>query len=383
MKKNPGSLWLLILLLPLWLHAAADYRYSLEVDKESLYAKEPLLLRFTVWQTDPSKMMFFSFKPLDRSDFFIKRIDKVVENTSRRRKAIFTYLLYPLKSGTLTLHFDLVVKRTNEARIALSTTGGRYNVKDVETEDSHENVEPKTIYVKPLPAPVDLVGDFTLITETDRQRSEAYKPVYMTIRLKGRGFPPGPGIFALKFPTNVEYFSDAPKIIERYTKKGIEFEGTWSYALVSSESFTVPPIKLKAFSASKEKLYELSSPAIPIEVVKPPLSQVMAPQDSPESTYAYIERIESWGRYLFIFLCGFISALLYLKIKNLLFKGASPDLFQKEVKSAKDAKELLVLLVRTDVERYAFAIDILERAIYFNEPLDLKEIKKEILKSAA
>ncbi len=381
MKRNPGSLWILLLALPIWLFAASDFRYTMTLSRDTLYLKEPLLLKFTVWQTDPNKVMFFDFKPLDEGKFFVKRLDKAGEERQNLRKATFTYLLYPLQSGTLPLRFDLLVKRTNEERIALSTTGGRDNVKDVETTDTHESVEPAILHVKPLPEKVDLVGDFTLQAKTDTQKSEAYRPLYLTMRLKGRGFPPEASRLEPRFPAGVEHFADNPHITLKYTLEGILFDGLWSYALVASKTFTVPPISLKAFSPQKERIYTLTHPPLHIEIYQPPVSKLTAPRDTPESAYAWIERVKSLSIYLFIFLCGYVSALLWVRIRNRTVKASVGGQFARKVSQINDPKELLGLLIHEDVHRYGPWIEELERAIYGHENVNLKKIKREVLKN--
>jgi len=89
------------MLLVTLLAGATDYRYSLHLSKSSLYLKEPLVVTFDINQTDSSKVMFFDFTIEGGDDFFVHRLDKEVDEGYHARRERYSYLLYPLKSGTL------------------------------------------------------------------------------------------------------------------------------------------------------------------------------------------------------------------------------------------------------------------------------------------
>ncbi len=68
--------------------------------------------------------------------------------------------------------------------------------------------------------------------------------------------------------------------------------------------------------------------------------------------------------------------------KDLIYKlKKEENSFREKVKSAKDIKELLKILILEDRERYGEIIEKLEKNIYQKEGIGLGEIKREILKN--
>ncbi len=360
------------------LSAADDYTWQMKVSKTEAYVKEPIVLTFSVEQTDRSKVMFFDFNPLEEGKWKAIRLDKKIDDAYHHRKAVFTYLLFPLKSGALTLRFDLLVKRTNDEAIAQSTTGGRYNVRDVKTWDRHDVIPSRTFHIDPLPGRVDLVGDFTMQERLDRHETEAFHPVYLTIKLQGVGSPPPKDPLPIHID-GVEIFADKPQVSLRYDKEGAHYRGVWTYALVADHDFVIPPLTLKAFSPKSRKSYTLHSDARKIHVIHPARKELVDTETKPESAWESIEALKRWGIDLLIFLSGYLTAWLGGRIRRLWRGRKAESAFVKAVKEAKDTKTLLNLLVRTDPKRYGPWIEELEAGIYHGKRIDLKRIKKEVI----
>ena len=168
----------------------------------------------------------------------------------------------------------------------------------------------------------------------------------------------------------------------RSTKSGTDYDAKLTYALVATHDFTIPALSLKAFSPRLERLYTLQAPAIAIRVVPPPVSQLVAPVNRPESAYDIIGRIKQWGIYLLIFVCGYLSALLYRRVASTISLVAKSDIRTKSIREAGDAKTLMKRLIAEDAQRYGPWIERLERALYQGEKIDLKKIKKEVMNHA-
>ena len=383
MKKERGRAVAaaVLLLAALSLFGAGDYDWNLTVSKREVFVREPFLVTFSVRQTDPTKVMFFDFRPLEEGRWFVKRLDKKVDDAYHRRKAVFTYLVYALRSGEAPLRFDLLVKRTNDERIALSTTGGRDNVKDVETSDTHEAVPARRLDVKPLPEPVPLVGDYRLRVRLDRRQTTAMSPVYLTIRLQGVGAMPG-RLALLPEIDGVRVFDDEPVVRRRYDAEGVHYDATFSYALIAESDFVVPPIGLRGFSYEKRRLYTLRSPEMKVRVVAPPVSGLVDKQSRPESIYETIEALGRWGLYLLIFASGYLTAQLARRLGGVVRRRSGLDPFYREVRNAGDAKTLLNLLLRREDPALAPMIEDLEKAVYQGKKIDLKKIKKAVLDHA-
>ena len=361
------------------LSAASDYTWQMEVSKTEAFVKEPIVLTFSVEQTDRSNVMFFDFKPLEEGRWKAIRLDKKIDDGYHHRKAVFTYLLFPLESGELTLRFDLLVKVTNDEAIARSTTGGRYNVRDVKTWDRHDAIPSRTFRIDSLPGRVDLVGDFTMKERLDRHEIEAFHPVYLTLELEGVGYPPPEDPLPIRID-GVEIFADKPRISMRYDRDGAHYKGVWSYALVAERDFTIPALTLEAFSPRKRRRYTLHYDTRTVHVVRPARKELVDIATKPESAWESVEALKRWGIDLLIFLSGYLTAWLAGRARGLLTGWGERSDFARAVKEAKDAKALLALLSRTDPRRYAPWIEELERAVYKGGEVDLKRVRKEVLK---
>ncbi len=66
--------------------------------------------------------------------------------------------------------------------------------------------------------------------------------------------------------------------------------------------------------------------------------------------------------------------------KNLIYKlKKEENSFREKVKSAKNTKELLKILILEDREKFSKIIEKLEKGIYTKNSIDLKKIKGEVL----
>lgn len=379
MKNVRGSLLhlLLLLLLPFTLVAGEDYDYELKLGKRSLFVKEPVSLTFRVWRTDPGRILFFEFAPEADRRLEVRLLRERRGEYRGMPSVTFRYLIVPKEAGEIPLRFRFVVKRTSETRLCYNNTGEPVKAKAIDTTDTMEAVPPEILKVAPLPRPVPLVGDYRLEVSVDKRETAAYSPVYLTVRLWGVGAMPEKVDFTPAIE-NVRVFADEPKIDIRYTDDGIHYEGTFSYALLSDHSFVIPPIALEAFSYTKKRLYRLESEKRAVDVTPVSVGTLVDDETRPESVYETLETLKRWGVYTLIFLCGYLSALLVGRLRTTGKSVSKRGLFVREVKAARDAKNLLNLLVRTDPTRYAVWIDALEKAVYRGEAVDLGKIKREI-----
>jgi len=378
MKRNLGRWLYLFLLSPLLLFSATDYAYNLHLNKRSAYLNEPILLTFKVWQTDPKKIIFFEFEPVAHPSDWKMRL--LQERRDMERGAItFEYLLFPQKVGDLSLSFNFIVKRTDEERLRHNNTGEPVKAKAIDTTDTHEVLPPLHLHIKPLPKEVALVGDYRLNVSVDKYETEVNAPIYLNILLEGVGALPKDLNITPKIE-GVKVFDDEPKINLRYKADGLHYRGSFSYALLSDQNFTIPAITIEGFSYKKGQTYQLQSQPISIRVQGVTI-QKLVDTTSSESIYDQLEAIKQWLIYCLVFVSGYISALIVQRIRRVKFsKKEEDDSFQQAVKSADSAKALLKVLLKDHSNHYAIWIDQLEQAVYRGEKVDLKKMKREILK---
>ncbi len=379
MNAGPGRIVLFFLMLTVAL-AASDYSYSLHLSKKSLFVKEPMIVTFDINQTDHSKVMFFDFSLKSGNDFFVHRLDKRVDEGYHARKERYTYLVYPLKAGKIELRFDLLVRRGNDDLLTTAFTGGRYNVKAVETDDSHEPIPAQKLEVKPLPAGTDLVGKFKVERRIKKRILHSYEPLYIDIEISGTGYAPDIEQIAwLPRVSGVRLFADKPKIVRRYTKEGIKTEALFRYALIAQKDYLIPGLHLQVFDTVQKKSYTIDEPAVKIEIEPAQTASLIDKKSLPPPIESPGTLLKQFFLSLLIFGAGWISAVLTMRIRRSRKRKSGGNEWQNMVKSSKDARTLLKLLVMKDPKRYEPWIERLEYALYKGEKADLKEIKKEVL----
>lgn len=370
----------LILLFVEALIGSTDYNYKLSLSKRSLYLKEPLVLTFEINQTDSSKVMFFDFNIVDSKDIFVHRLDKRVDEGYHARKEHYTYLIYPLKTGELSIDFKLLVRRGNDEMLTTAFTGGRYNVKAVETDDRYEAIESEKIEVKPLPVKADLVGRYTVARKVESTRVKSFEPLYIEVTVSGVGYAPDLDSIEWMPPVpGVRFFKDKPKIETRYTEEGIETKAIFGYALIGEKSYTLPKLRLQAFDTKEKKAYNIVLEALNIDVMAVKSSILLDEKSVPPPIEPPFESVKRFILYILIFAAGWISAILAMKFKTLLPSPTLEDEWRGIVKSCSDPKDLLKLLLKKDPSRYKDYIERLERSIYEGEKIDMKALKREVL----
>ncbi len=381
MNAGPGRFTFIIsMLFATLLMGATDYSYSLHLSKSSLYLKEPLTVTFDVNQTDSSKVMFFDFNIDAGDDFFVNRLDREVDEAYHARKERYRYLVYPLKSGTVRMRFKLLVRRGNDELLTTAFTGGRYNFKAVETDDRYEPVAPKIVEVKPLPVRASLVGRFRVERTVAKSGVESYEPLYVDVKVSGTGYAPDLDKIAWMPPIKgVKLFVDRPKKSLHYTQDGIFVEAVYRYALISQSDFKIAGVSLQAFDTAQKKGYKIELEPVKVSVTSVETSLLLDKKSAPEPVESPIESIKRFFIMFLIFAAGWTSAVLATRLRAVFSDPSGADEWKKRVKSCKDARELMKLLVMRDADGYKEQIERLERAVYAKEGVNLKRIKKEVL----
>ncbi|WP_353662236.1 hypothetical protein [Hydrogenimonas sp. SS33] len=362
------------------LMGADDYRYTLTLDPPRAMAKTPILLTVKIEQTDPSKVLFFDFKPVG-SHFLFHRLDKKVNEEMHHRVERFVYLVYGTKSGEWPIGGEIRVQRTNEERIVDSTIVDQFNARTLQSEESVDRVTPVRVTIDPLPVRADLVGDFRMKSSLDRRQTEAFRPVHLTLHLEGIGFPPPEQFFTFKIP-GVQVFADKPAMRLRYTPRGVRVDADYTFAFSSDHDFTIPPRLLRLYSPTRRQSRRIGFAGAKIRVVTPPsLRQALLDRENdPPSIF---ERIEAWRAYTvdaLVVLLGFLSAFVVAWVRRRIGRLFVKDPFVEKVRAVKEPRALLMLLIQSDPKRCAPWIDRIETALHEKRPVEMRRIKREIVK---
>ncbi len=361
MKNSRGRL-VIFLLLFTFLYSSSGFEYHFGISNPTPYTKEPITLTLDISQSDHTKVMLFKFDIQKSSEYESHRIDTKSRDEYHNTHIRYTYLIYPLKEGKIDIKFDLIQMITTDDKVAYSFSGDRDNTRGLNKRDISITLPPQSIEVKPLPKEIDIVGDFKLSYHITKQKANSYEPLPMRVTIKGRGYPP---ILKDIIPPSKLYsiFEETPIVKSINHKEHTQNEVIYNLALSAEESFKLVPITIRAFDPSKERYYKLKIPKQSFEIIKPDMDNLVDSVDNPKSIDDNL-----WGwigtfiGYLVVFIAGFISATL-IRLKRANKDDEDKDI-ESLIKSTKNPKELLALLLATDRLKYKERIEKLEKNIY-------------------
>lgn len=356
---------------------ADDIAYSFKSSKQTLYLNEPLILEVNITQIDNSKVMLFKFSPKISDTYSFHQIDFNEHEKYHDLQHQYTYLIYPQKVGEEVIEFDMIKSITDDDKVAYSISGDRDNVKGLVKEDIAVALDPIILKVKPVPQGVDLIGDFSLDYNIDKKETEAFDPVNLKVKLKGKGnLDP---FDLLNESSEYKLFTQKPSFKAFHSKEGTTTLLEWDYAISAEKSFILPQKVLKAFNPETETFYELTLPSFNIEVEKIDEEKLLDKVDSPAKVqsidWSYITTFLS---YVIVFLAGWLMPRDILRFKKKKEQSLEEQLEQK-IGNSKSHKELLELLLLENKSQYREAISALEAVVYHNAKKSLSEIKKTVL----
>ncbi len=374
MNNILGKITLILLTLALQSFASSLADFKLTAEKKNPFEKEAVEISFVAHQKDKTDVMFFFFTPKKSKDYKIVLLQKESKELAyHEKKTKFRYLLFPLKSGKVTVDFNFIIKTASDQAVAQVYEGSRDNVKWIETDNSKVKVQPLELNVKKLQRDVALVGDFKLSSKIDKTSVKAYESVNVKYYLQGICFDEF-HIEPIEKIADIEIFKDVIKHYNKATKDGYKIQREFSYALVGTKSFTIPSKEIHCYSPKSNLYYSLRTKEYKITVKELPKSELLDKADYPKKE-DYTEEIKTLLIYLIIFLSGFITA----KIKIPLMRKNKEEFL--DIQNAKSAKELLYILMHSyaayNLESYC---NELENIVYRkNQTKGFSTIKKGIL----
>ena len=297
MKKILGNF--IAILLPLALFAG---NYKIELSKKELFVKEPLLLQLHFDTSDKKEITWIKFEPKPSPAYEIH----ILQKRSDAQGYHFSYLLFPLKSGKIKIHYLLQLKKAPFAEIQNKILGTGYEqTQPIEGKIYTFEVNATNLTVKPAKA--DLYGDFTLSLKADSTKANAYEPIYITIILQGIGYPPKiddplPDI------AGVQKLMDKPKKEVIYKSDGAHIRYIFNYALIADHTFTIPKISFKSFDYHSYKT--LSTQPLAITITPPSVKPDQT--DKPKPIEPLFAKLMQTLRLIAIFVAGFLSGVLFM-----------------------------------------------------------------------
>ncbi len=376
MKQSLGKLWL-IALCTLCLNAE-DFKHHFTLSETSPYVKEAVVMTLELNQTNKHKILFFQFDLKKNSDYKFHRINLKETGEYHNAKVNYTYLIYPLRSGDLQLHFTLIQKATTDANLAYSFSGDRDNVKGLTTVDTEIHLSPITLKVKDLPKNVSIVGDFHLKYTLKKQTATPYESIPFQVTIKGLGYPP---LLENILPKDINFtlFKEKPTIHALNSSSGTSSTVIYPMALSHFKSFDLKPIYINAFNPKTKQHYRLTIPKQHFSIDKINTDSLIDKTDSPKPLQNDWSWLTSLLGYLVVFVAGYLMAIsLKWKSKT---TSETPHSLKEKIEACKNEKALLQLLMATGSKKFTLSIEKLEKNLYGNGKINFNKVKQEALEN--
>ena len=381
MKNIHGKILLLSILFTLNIYANSSSlaTYTLTSNKSEAVVNEAVEIRFVAKQIEHSDHMFFSLKPKKSPDYTIKLLQKIIDDKEyHNTKTTFVYVLFASKQKNIDVNFDFTIKTASDKAIKQSYVDDHDDSIAISTYDTNVPIEPLHVKIKKLKHKVDLVGDFSLTSEIDKESINQYEALNIHYNLKGKGYQNSSFNLSKNIPSDVSIFSKIQDKTFLLTKDGYVIDREFIYALTSDRDFNIPNLSIKAYSPKKDSYYTLNTQAKKIKVSKIARTNLIDSESSPYTKpFIDTQSIKQFFIYIFIFISGFITA----KMSKIKLKGEKKVDALENIKKASSAKELLnILLINYDTTDIQKQIIELEKLQYTkNHTQNLKKIKQSVL----
>lgn len=350
--------------------ADANFELTLTSSKEELYVGEPFDVELLFKQKRSSEALDSKFLPPEFKGFWIKG------ETQPQRYDDGAYIMTKL-SYRLAAQREGILE-ISPAQMSIASRGSSKDLwgswaTNVKWKSYFSN--DLNISAKPLPEGVSLVGDFKINASVDKSIINPNEAVNVTIKVVGDGNLEDIKSFK-PFIAGVSIFD------EKIAIDGNKL--TQKIAFVADGNFTIEPFVLSYFDLNEQKIKNITTELINIEVrggiteskellVKRDESGAQTPQiETVHSTDANISIMMG----VMLFISGLIVGLLLVLTKPW-------NYFKREKTiSIQEPKLLLMKLLpyKEDVTVQTI-LDILEKNIYAGEKIKIdKERLKEILK---
>ncbi|SFP75579.1 BatD family protein [Hydrogenimonas thermophila] len=324
-----------------------DFSIQIIADRAEAYIGQMVDVKVLFKEKRNVPVMNVDFVPIKFEDFWVKRVgkEKLYPEGDYLVHEIH-YLFFPQKAGELTIGpaevkvavakkmrdaFGFIVRKPKWFTIASSSL---------------------KLTVKPLSQNVNLIGNFKLIVQAEPKRVEAGKPVKLVVRVEAEGNIEDFNLPALHI-NGVTIYSEEPNLEQSYSR-GI-YSGSWEreYVLIAEKSFVIPSFSLKYFDPKIERVKEVKTKPIEVEVIGDSIQQ-KSNLNKVESVKQFKEEREMSLFYLLIpFLAGMGFMYLLMRLKGVI------NLDKNSSKPSKKQDMLQQLLPYLQVSKEAY--DLAER----------------------
>lgn len=357
--------------------------FEMKSNKKEAYVGESIVVDFIFKKHLDIELAEANFNSPSFHDFWAKP-SKKIPNKIEGNYLIYTvkYILFPQKSGNIEIE------------------AGRMDTGILKKEKRNffnfERVKWKTLYtkglnikVKPLPAGVDIYGNFKFETKIDKNSIKANEPVNLTVTIEGIGNIDDIDDFKIDIKDAIVYADKAEKKIYTNNKEELG-KYTQKFAIVSDRNFTIEPLEFTFFDSVGEKVKTIVGKKFDIEVTGSIIKTTTAQLEKKTSgedvkTKVVYDQTSKTKLILFTFagfLLGFLTAfLLGFNFKRKSKEKVNLSLATKINKSKNDKELFSHLLPFADKsEKMKELIKQLEGSIYGNKQhqINKKKLAKNI-----
>jgi hypothetical protein len=257
--------------------SASDVTVSAVLDKPSVYQGEQVTLTYHLSTRVGVSGLQLQESP-SLNGFWVEDLE-VESNPVPARKMIggeefLDYVvrrqaLFPTTAGRLSIPPATFA-------ISIPMRGDLFRV-FTSSETIYRKNRETSIEVKPLPAQGrppgfgNAVGSFNLKSSTDKSKAATGEAISLKVRLEGRGnLKMIPDVALPNLPDFTVFSSKRAENVRPFENATIGGDKTWDYVIVPKApgDQSVPPVTFSYFDPAKEKYETLSTPEIPISVIR-------------------------------------------------------------------------------------------------------------------
>ncbi len=382
---------------------STDISFTIKVDKKRVHVGEPIELEVTVRYPKGKNYVEVQVQRPEFANFWIKQIGDAREyDSGAYRVKSYRYLIFAQKAGDFKLG-PLVAKLARRVRMQSPFENDPFfdddffNSMFARLEWRRIASNSLNIDVEPLPAGVELYGEFDIGASVDKRVVEANRPVNLEITIRGFGNIDDVPKFEPDIPDAMVY-ADEPKIEARIENGRYGGVSAQTVTIVADRNYTIPPLTLRYVDAKTGKVVEKSTDPIKIEVKggaapakaqsvvsQKPTSEAEEPHEAPKTEHASKERRNTgvWVYLLLGFAAGAGAVFAYIRLWGSVVPREKREVgTARKILRAKSDRELLELLLpyvkKSDLVKSA--VEKLEENIFEKgkHRIDKRELAWEI-----
>lgn len=282
-------------------------QFTLRLNKKEAYVGEPVIAELVLKLRRNLGIVDYSFTPPKFEGFWVKEIkegkSEYLEEHGLYLIKRLRYLLLPQKPGVLHISpaiFKYAVPDRTTDTFGFSITAPRW--KSVVSNSV-------SLVAKPLPEPVDLVGDFNITIDVDKTEAKPNEPINVNVVIEGEGNLENLDTIPLQIP-GVTIYEDQPKLSEKVTKDRLYSRFEQHFSIIADHNFTIPALALDYFSLKEKKLKKLTTKKIDI-IIHSTKQMALAASSTPPSSKSTLAKK---GGFWLGFAAGVEAVLLVLAL---------------------------------------------------------------------